>query len=480
MFNVPGWSLPQTPIAGGKSAGEQKNESNKRKRKEPDPTPSIAYPSHTSTGGNVKQGGSRHNGQHGQDQKKGRKFTAMRGWMAVENDRKLRDPTLPLLENDEGHGRGIKKIESRMNAMANLKRPASSTTMFSSETRLRSSSDTGVQEWAGLTPLQLQMHHKLKSAHFRHLNETLYSLSSSDASQLFQSDPQFYHDYHVGFRQQVARWPDNPSKIFISDLFHRSRMGVPTSSGHREIADTNIRYRSGYLQNIPLPSRRNLCCVADLGCGDAEIAQQISKTESHAKVKIKVDSYDLQASNQFVTVADISRLPVSADKYDICIFCLSLMGTNWLEYIDEASRILQPEGELWIAETKSRFAAQAHPEEKRNEAIRPKKQEDKKTSKLAPNGQCIGSVEFETARPADCDLTEFLQVLERRNFILPGEQFIDYNNKMFVTLVLKTSPHIVRQGVVPVTMTRRGQNRVGNIDLEKEARVLRPCVYKNR
>lgn len=43
------------------------------------------------------------------------------------------------------------------------------------------------------------------------------------------------------------------------------------------------------------------------------------------------------------------------DSIDIAIFSLSLMGTNFLEFVQEAHRVLHKSGCLWIAEVSSRF-----------------------------------------------------------------------------------------------------------------------------
>jgi ribosomal RNA-processing protein 8 len=53
-------------------------------------------------------------------------------------------------------------------------------------------------------------------------------------------------------------------------------------------------------------------------------------------------------------VADIAKLPVSNRSVDICVFCLSLMGTNYINFLQEARRVLKSNGELLIAEVESR------------------------------------------------------------------------------------------------------------------------------
>ncbi|KAL9079351.1 MAG: hypothetical protein Q9157_001781, partial [Trypethelium eluteriae] len=65
-----------------------------------------------------------------------------------------------------------------------------------------------------LTPLQNSMRQKLASARFRHLNETLYTKPSSHSLDLFSKSPEMFEEYHKGFRQQVAIWPENPVDTF--------------------------------------------------------------------------------------------------------------------------------------------------------------------------------------------------------------------------------------------------------------------------
>ncbi|KAI7994113.1 Ribosomal RNA-processing protein 8 [Camellia lanceoleosa] len=56
----------------------------------------------------------------------------------------------------------------------------------------------------------------------------------------------------------------------------------------------------------------------------------------------------------FFSVDPISTNP-DASSIDVAIFCLSLMGTNFSNYLQEAHRVLKPFGWLLIAEVKSRF-----------------------------------------------------------------------------------------------------------------------------
>ena len=74
--------------------------------------------------------------------------------------------------------------------------------------------------------------------------------------------------------------------------------------------------------------------IADLGCGEARIAKTIPSR--------KIYSFDLVSLDaNLVISADIAHLPLPDASVDVCIFCLSLMGTNWPEYLVEGTRILR-------------------------------------------------------------------------------------------------------------------------------------------
>jgi ribosomal RNA-processing protein 8 len=80
-------------------------------------------------------------------------------------------------------------------------------------------------------------------------------------------------------------------------------------------------------------SKSRKVVVADLGCGDAALAQHFQKQKS-----VKVRSFDLVKVNEFVEVCDMANVPLDNGSIDIAIFCLSLMGTNFLAFIREACR----------------------------------------------------------------------------------------------------------------------------------------------
>lgn len=173
----------------------------------------------------------------------------------------------------------------------------------------------GIQKNASkLTALQQKMHKKLMGGKFRWINEKLYTSSSAESLKMFQKDPSLFSAYHEGFSSQVKSWPKNPVDIIIQQL--------------KDIKKKKV--------------------VADMGCGDAKIARNCS--ELH-----KIHSFDLHAANEYVHVADISKVPLPPKSVDIVIFCLSLMGLNYNDFLKEALRILKFGGLLKIAEVTSRL-----------------------------------------------------------------------------------------------------------------------------
>eukprot|EP01084_Bolivina_argentea_P017092 31921_1 len=105
-------------------------------------------------------------------------------------------------------------------------------------------------------------------------------------------------------------------------------------------------------------ARKQTFLVADFGCGDAKIAKYFDKNynkQKNTNMKVNVKSFDLISLNKYVIACNISNVPLSNESVDIVIFCLSLMGTNFHEYLIEANRVLKPNGLLKIVEVRSRF-----------------------------------------------------------------------------------------------------------------------------
>jgi hypothetical protein len=93
-----------------------------------------------------------------------------------------------------------------------------------------------------------------------------------------------------------------------------------------------------------------------LGCGEGflyegltrEGYEKVSEEGRVTQVKNKhsfgrdnILSFDLVAIKPFIKVADIRSLPVEKGSVDVVVFCLSLMGKNYVEFMTEAQRILK-------------------------------------------------------------------------------------------------------------------------------------------
>ena len=48
-------------------------------------------------------------------------------------------------------------------------------------------------------------------------------------------------------------------------------------------------------------------------------------------------------------------MPLDSETVDVGVFSLSLMGTNFPDFLVEANRVLKPRGKLMVAEVLSRF-----------------------------------------------------------------------------------------------------------------------------
>lgn len=340
---------------------------------------------------------------------------------------------------------------------------------------------------ATLTPLQQAMRQKLISSRFRHLNETLYTTDSSKAVELFNANPELFDEYHAGFSRQVKEsWPSNPVDGYIQ--FVRRRGAVPLPKRGQK-PNPN--------KPMPLPRRPNgACSIADLGCGDAGFARAL--TPSAKKLNLKLNSYDLQAPDALITKADISKLPLEDGSVDVTIFCLSLMGTNWVSFVEEAWRVLRADGkgECWVSEVKSRFGkvtrkkSQIGAQKPTLSKTQQKKQ--KKKSNDEDEDASDGEIYAEDAKPADnsdeTDITAFVEVFRSRGFILKQET-VDKSNKMFVKMEFVKAGGAPTKGKHASTAPTPTAGKKRFVDhkpqanamtAEQEAAVLKPCVYKIR
>ncbi|EME43814.1 hypothetical protein DOTSEDRAFT_171685 [Dothistroma septosporum NZE10] len=342
--------------------------------------------------------------------------------------------------------------------------------------------------------MQAAMRQKLVSARFRHLNQTLYTEPSAKALELFAQNPEMFEDYHLGFRQQVQVWPQNPVDTFISTI----RAHGKKRKGSAAEPDASV---NGDI--TALPRTQGTCIIADIGCGDARLAQTLKDSGDGQKLQLKVLSYDLHSPSKLVTKADASSLPTADGSVDIAIFCLALMGTNWITFIEEAYRILHWKGELWIAEIKSRFGRVGRgnkPVEhsvggKRKQAVLMKQQEKKKKEQeeVKEEQALAVIVDGVETKNEETDVGAFVDVLRRRGFVLKnGDASIDLGNKMFVKMEFVKTAQPTKgknfkeaDAAKPAERFKKTKAKFleedkDDVNTEDEAKTLKPCLYKIR
>ncbi len=354
---------------------------------------------------------------------------------------------------------------------------------------------------AKLTPMQSAMRQKLISSRFRYLNQTLYTEPSTKAQKLFDQDPAMFEDYHAGFRQQVSSWPENPVDKFVAEVRRRGNVkpaGAP--KGRRK----NMNYVPIDSTGQALPRTHGTCIIADMGCGDAKFAQTLTVSNEMKTLNLKIHSFDLHSPSPLVTKADISQVPLENGSIDVAIFCLALMGTNWISFIEEAYRILHWKGELWIAEIKSRFGRVSKGPKTVEHSVGNKKKllalqkakEAKKLEDQEVNEQEVLQTEVDgvQADKQETDVSAFVEVLKRRGFALKAhaDRAVDMQNRMFVKMefvkaleptkgknVSKEQPKVQAAGVGKMKKKFIADEEE-EPSTEDEGGVLKPCLYKIR
>ncbi|KAI5965233.1 RRP8 [Candida pseudojiufengensis] len=425
MFNVDGWNLKNDKnIALGGVSEKKKNKKSKNKSKSEISETQINDAVNNDNGSKPPK----------KDQ------TKVKG---NQNDSKQ-----PKNEKKRKNTDEVENKESITNKRSkSLAKVASNTTIpkASIDLSTKSQPPIPITSQTKLTPLQQKMMSKLSGSRFRWINEQLYTITSEEALKLIKEQPSLFDEYHQGFKSQVSNWPENPVQVFVDQFKNR-------------LLTRNINAPGG------LPGNKDkTIVVADMGCGEAQFSQDINKFIKQQKknnkkfknLKIEINSFDLKKQNEFITVADIKNVPMENESCSIVIFCLALMGTNFIDFIKEAYRILQPRGELWIAEIKSRFSEK--PEEQQ--------QQDPQDSK-------VGS--------------EFVDALKLCGFF---HKSTDNSNKMFTRFEFFKPPQDIidernaklqrkKKFIENETEKEKFENKR---ELKPEGEwLLKPCIYKRR
>jgi len=161
-----------------------------------------------------------------------------------------------------------------------------------------------------LTPIEIKKR-KVKFGGFSDLNAKINTEKSETTHKRMTKNPEEWHEYHRLLRKQKENWNIVPDEYWIKKI--------------KGLSDRLF--------------------IGDFGCGEAKIAEAIGS---------RVKSFDHVAIDSNVMVGDMKDVSeyVKDGGLDVAVFCLSLMGKNWEDYLKEATRCLAVKtGFLFITET---------------------------------------------------------------------------------------------------------------------------------
>jgi hypothetical protein len=152
------------------------------------------------------------------------------------------------------------------------------------------------------------------------LHKEYKSKTSQNLNTYFKEKPEKWKEYHKISKENEASFPE--------EEIPRNKM---------------IKY----LEN--LPGKKNKV-VADLGCGFAEINQHFKDNS-----RFEFHNFDHYSDNDMVVSGDIKNTGLEDYSIDIAILSLAMWGSNCIDYLKEAYRILDTSGTLLIAEAFKRW-----------------------------------------------------------------------------------------------------------------------------
>ena len=153
-----------------------------------------------------------------------------------------------------------------------------------------------------------------KYGDFSKINRSWNQRQSATTHEVLEADPEAWEQYHTLYREARQSWTVVPFEEMIRWCNERSDL-----------------------------------VIGDFGCGEAQICEAVSDRHT-------VYSFDHVAINDDVTACDIAHVPLDDETLDVAIFSLSLMGSNFTDYLREAHRTLMLDGQLHIYEATSRFS----------------------------------------------------------------------------------------------------------------------------
>ncbi len=134
---------------------------------------------------------------------------------------------------------------------------------------------------------------------------------STKMHEKFKNDPGSWHRYHRLRKENTESWDELPYEYIATKIKHTEDV------------------------------------VVDFGCGENLMRNCIPNNKVHA--------FDHIAIDDSVVACDMRKTDLEDCSVNIAVFSLSLWGSNWIDYIKEAHRVLGKRGCLYIAEPLSTY-----------------------------------------------------------------------------------------------------------------------------
>lgn len=159
-----------------------------------------------------------------------------------------------------------------------------------------------------------EQEYKTNESIIKNIHRKANTSTSEHMHNWFINNPNEWKEYHKQREISKSKWDEDPVDVIAKEINERN--------------DNNI--------------------IADMGCGLAKLSTLIKEPN-------KVISIDHYSENPNVIQCDMKRTPINDNETDITVFCLSLWGTNYLDYIKEAYRITAKRGFMYIVEPNDEF-----------------------------------------------------------------------------------------------------------------------------
>lgn len=149
---------------------------------------------------------------------------------------------------------------------------------------------------------------KRKFGDFREMNRLWSVRNSTTNRERLLDHPEEWYQYHTLYREARQDWDEIPFEVIGEKI-----------------------------------SKRPDWIVGDFGCGENLLSKNIPN---------KVHAFDHISIDETVVSCDISNVPLEDNTLDVAVFSLSLMGTNYKDYLEEGYRTLRPFGMVMVCEPK--------------------------------------------------------------------------------------------------------------------------------